>query len=560
MKKQKTHALIIVMLITIILWGGNLAAQPNIFPTTGFTGIGTTTPVVNLEVRGDVKFIDPVSLEEISFARPWGENGFNLTSSLVPGSSAHFKFDGSTLRILTKPTPGGPPLNTAGIAIDKTFGWVGLGTTSPQGRLHISDNSGTDYGTYINTNSNGPSLIVNRENSGSVTLPTYTEVNTYGCQILNTSNNSNIKTYSGLFRSTGSYNVEGIGIESQTFGLNQTYNYNKSSHAFIGLATNALTSYGGKFDAHGSTNAYGVNCSGNYDPQSITYADEYAGVKAWGYGVSCKTNTFGVWGRAQGGRSVIGIYGDVNAFDPECETASIWAGFFNGNVNVIGALFEASDIKLKENVKPFTQALAIINKLETKTYEFKKSSEFEGMNLPEGTRYGLIAQELEKILPNLVRNTIKPEVKDDKNNIISKEVSYKSVNYTSLIPILVEGIKEQQTQIEELKNQLKNNSNGSKPNNNGTANDLSEAILYQNSPNPFSENTTIKYHLANIGDAASIMVFDMNGKLLKAYELNTQNVDGDVQISSGTLMAGMYYYSLVVKGKEISTLKMILAK
>ena len=56
------------------------------------------------------------------------------------------------------------------------------------------------------------------------------------------------------------------------------------------------------------------------------------------------------------------------------------------------------------------------------------------------------------------------------------------------------------------------------------------------------------------------MVFDMNGKLLKTYELNTQNVDGDVQISSGTLIAGMYYYSLVVKGKEISTLKMILAK
>jgi hypothetical protein len=236
-----------------------------------------------------------------------------------------------------------------------------------------------------------------------------------------------------------------------------------------------------------------------------------------------------------------------------------WAGYFIGDVFASNYL-TPSDKQFKENIKPIGDAMNIISKLNPQTYTFKKSDEFLGLSFPEGLRYGFIAQELETILPTLVKKSHNPEIKNKEGKIVSKSFDFKAVDYTALIPILVEGIKEQQTQIEELKNQLKNNSNGSKPNNNGTANDLSEAVLYQNAPNPFSENTTIKYHLANIGDAASIMVFDMNGKLLKTYELNTQNVDGDVQISSGTLMAGMYYYSLVVKGKEISTLKMILAK
>jgi len=58
---------------------------------------------------------------------------------------------------------------------------------------------------------------------------------------------------------------------------------------------------------------------------------------------------------------------------------------------------------------------------------------------PEGQHYGFIAQEVETILPCLV---------------ISNEKGEKSLNYQEVIPILVEAIKAQQHEIEELRNLL----------------------------------------------------------------------------------------------------------
>jgi hypothetical protein len=58
------------------------------------------------------------------------------------------------------------------------------------------------------------------------------------------------------------------------------------------------------------------------------------------------------------------------------------------------------------------------------------------MGFDEGLQFGFIAQEFEKVIPELV--------KSDKDG-------YKSIDYVKLTPVLVEAIKEQQKQIEELK-------------------------------------------------------------------------------------------------------------
>lgn len=363
---------------------------------------------------------------------------------------------------------------------------------------------------------------------------------------------------SGYFNNIDPGRNVSIGIKSEATAVIQS----SSSIGVSSFANKATTSIGTLSVANGDVTSYGVFAEGSNGTLS-----DY-GVYGLGIGNGC-SDVFGVYGEARAGKNNYGIYGTAGpAADPihDCSPTSIWAGYFSGDVFASNYL-TPSDKQFKENIKPLGDAMTIISKLNPQTYTFKKSDNFLGLSFPEGLRYGFIAQELETILPTLVKKSHNPEIKDKDGKIISKSFDFKAVDYTALIPILVEGIKEQQVkineqqaQIEELKTQIKNYLNGAKPNNNGIVNELSEAVLYQNSPNPFSENTTIKYHLANIGDAASIMVFDMNGKLLKTYELNTQNVDGDVQISSGTLIAGMYYYSLVVKGKEINTLKMILAK
>jgi len=64
--------------------------------------------------------------------------------------------------------------------------------------------------------------------------------------------------------------------------------------------------------------------------------------------------------------------------------------------------------------------------------------------LADGKQYGLIAQEVEDVLPELVKSM---KVGDDQE--------YKSVNYNALIPILIEAIKEQHEEIEKLKKQIK---------------------------------------------------------------------------------------------------------
>lgn len=56
-----------------------------------------------------------------------------------------------------------------------------------------------------------------------------------------------------------------------------------------------------------------------------------------------------------------------------------------------------SDRDLKENINPISNGLETINKLQGRTFEWKESTKMDG-----GIKYGLIAQELEEVLPDLV--------------------------------------------------------------------------------------------------------------------------------------------------------------
>ncbi len=131
-----------------------------------------------------------------------------------------------------------------------------------------------------------------------------------------------------------------------------------------------------------------------------------------------------------------------------------------------------------------------------------------------------------------------------------------------LIPVLIEGFNEQQLIIEELKSdvaELKNQAGNLKSTSfseqESIGNERSE--LFQNTPNPFSQNTQIGYFVAdNVTDAA-IYIYDMNGTQLKKYEIH-QKGEGDIKIYGNDLKAGMYMYSLIADGKIIDTKRMIL--
>jgi hypothetical protein len=115
----------------------------------------------------------------------------------------------------------------------------------------------------------------------------------------------------------------------------------------------------------------------------------------------------------------------------------------DGNFNVDGTISSAgnqltSDVRLKKNIFPINNALSVINLLNPVSYQKKQKIESSEYTINEN---GFIAQELKKVLPQLVHESA------DKDKLLS-------VNYTAIIPILTKGIQEQQLEIEILKREL----------------------------------------------------------------------------------------------------------
>ncbi|MCB0665582.1 MAG: tail fiber domain-containing protein [Saprospiraceae bacterium] len=112
-----------------------------------------------------------------------------------------------------------------------------------------------------------------------------------------------------------------------------------------------------------------------------------------------------------------------------------------GDIDISGELTCASDQRLKKDIKPLRSALDKIGKLAPVTYHFRHD-EFPEMNLATSIQMGLIAQEVEMVLPELVKeNTVVKDLNGEENAI-------KSVNYLQLIPLLIAGIQEQEKRIE----------------------------------------------------------------------------------------------------------------
>jgi hypothetical protein len=93
-----------------------------------------------------------------------------------------------------------------------------------------------------------------------------------------------------------------------------------------------------------------------------------------------------------------------------------------------------SDINQKENIKPIKDAVSKVKRLAGVTFDWKKDKEKSA---------GVIAQDVEKVLPEIVKQ------KEDRSG-----EEFKSVDYNGIIGLLVEGMKEQQEEIEKLKKLL----------------------------------------------------------------------------------------------------------
>jgi cell division protein FtsB len=221
----------------------------------------------------------------------------------------------------------------------------------------------------------------------------------------------------------------------------------------------------------------------------------------------------------------------------------------------------SSDARFKENIQPIKNGLDVINRLNGTTYTFRQDMEGEGYSFANGIYGGFIAQEVEKVLPQIVYND---------------EQGYKGLDYVGVIPYLVEGVKEIANQNQVLQSQnasldakiadlqaqidaLRDGAASGK----GAAGSLDGASLpaelFQNVPNPFNGVTEIRFNLPETVRAASLLVFDMNGKQLRSYDVAERGL-GNVRIAANELSSGMYLYTLLADGKEVGTRRMIITE
>jgi hypothetical protein len=124
--------------------------------------------------------------------------------------------------------------------------------------------------------------------------------------------------------------------------------------------------------------------------------------------------------------------------------ASVWA--VNGTI-------QTSDISLKEKITPLTYGLKEIMQLKPVSFKWKQEqiSTFKIPNTEKETKLGFIAQELQKIVPEVVETSQWKEYEENPGVLVKEEMARYGVSYSELIPVLIKAIQEQQLQIEAIK-------------------------------------------------------------------------------------------------------------
>ena len=237
-----------------------------------------------------------------------------------------------------------------------------------------------------------------------------------------------------------------------------------------------------------------------------------------------------------------------------------------------------SDRRLKQNVRKFDGGLKEVMEIKPVYYQYK-----EGIDPLRKEYVGVIAQEMQKVAPYTVEEKEVTFEEGEKRTIEYDNIL--TYDGTAVTYMLVNAVQEQQAQIEErdeaiedlqaenaqIQDQLaKLTEIVLSLQKNCACADVQEKVskdkvelsgdlpyLEQNQPNPFRENTLIKYYLPEGHENASINIFTSEGKLLKNVKI-TEYGHGQINLTANSLPAGSYMYQLVTDKGVVANKTMVL--
>ena len=341
----------------------------------------------------------------------------------------------------------------------------------------------------------------------------------------------------------------------------------------VGEANYRDTTYHVSFAAHNpAMGCYNIGGEGiAYSPTQRTSGRSF-GLR--GIAGNCTSGyNFGLLGALQGKQGGAAVFGTTDGSTLGLNVNGRYAGYFEGNVKVTGLLsgdvVNPADVPSVKSAKALTLTGVLDGIAATTPYKYQveiasvlpnpgavsdsASASFPTTPTASTNSTGIVLPSPKKTLYALTVGDVKAQFPD---LIIKDSNGTEYVNYTQLVPLLVQAIKELKEEVDELKGAAASSGAMKAPTNINTASiDNTQGSVSQNTPNPFTGLSTLRVSVPDNATDAYLDILTSNGQSVKRIPVD--NGQSEVSLSSYEFASGTYLYTLVVNGKAVDTKRMV---